>query len=1310
MNEESSSRPAAPQEAPLGAPSNLSSDLIAKRRAQLFDDKAEVAMTGELPRDSSDVWGLALSGGGIRSATFSLGLLRGLASQGLLSRFDLLSTVSGGSYVGSMLGRLYDRIRPGGESPSVTGASNGTPPPAAADQVQAAMADAQGRWFGWWLRANGRYLAPAGFADRLFAITLYLRNLLALHFEFGLLAVLAGSLLAALDLGVWQGLAAAGYQWDTPSLFNGLMVLKPWLPTAWLLLVLVVPIALHLVLTYWDSQWVAKHFARYCFAKLVMSFVLIAAAVLVREMAQFSAADQESAGLARLLPGIALLVVLLLATSAAHARASWLRLRPAQGQQMARDSAEKDALSEMRNRLTLQLRACLGIALLILALGIAERLAWLVAFQTREFETLDLGIALAVISGVAQALMLSLRASKGRQQRQAAPPSRLVPLLLQLAGYLLAAALFVWWVSLVLKVGFTPVFPEFAKSDGAPVEVIPPQFDAGWLTLLCIVVPTALYVAATGSNLGFLNLSSLHTFYKARLVRSYLGATNPTRFSGSGAASALARIAPNELTTNEVSNVGKVAPGDDVSLAAYQPHLAGGPVHIISTCVNQTADPKGRLFNRDRKGLILSVRGGGASRFNQEGWRSEFPGIGKLSLGGWMAISGAAAAPGLGARTQRGLAALLTLAGVRLGYWLSRDDRGGPTGTGRASIRRRLAGMAAKSAALGHELSASFSAGPEDDWFVTDGGHFENTGVYPLLLERASVIVLADCGADPGYSFEDIENLVRKARIDMNITITFRQPRDPGLFSPATDDDPECDWCETIGYFGTLQDLAKDDNESCLALATIHYPDAPPAILIVVKPNICRSVSMDVANYKRQCPLFPQEPTSDQFFSESQWESYFALGNELGSYLNRPLINQIRAHLEVLFDHDAENTPSLPASANAAVYTKPLSDRTSRSVWGRQVGPVGATVGAGVVLSLAVAAWQSIDAYRTAQKTRMADERAALVDISKLWEQLPPATSSSDLAGAANRLAVALLRAGDTYCMKGDAGWLMKSEFGRRVIADGVLACASLKGSMGPACQAMVEARSGLKSLDAGSCLVRTAPPSPTVYWGYDYSEGGNWKTLHPCSTQRSALVEQYSEFKATYQIAVNDTRSPEELAGVRVGCHALAATAAHPTDGTEMAMPAPPPVAVAPPEASAEPDATTRPERSSAAQIAASPLCKGNTIYMQIYGPDMRNQVRVFRSWWHDKWQASVPPIEDVVATAFRAARPAPKEVSRTTVRYHDATGYECASNIVSTVQATVPGADWALEPLSPALNGARGVIEVWFSRTDNVPGQWQP
>ena len=49
--------------------------------------------------------GLALSGGGVRSATFGLGALQALARRRLLGRIDYLSTVSGGGFVGGWLAR-----------------------------------------------------------------------------------------------------------------------------------------------------------------------------------------------------------------------------------------------------------------------------------------------------------------------------------------------------------------------------------------------------------------------------------------------------------------------------------------------------------------------------------------------------------------------------------------------------------------------------------------------------------------------------------------------------------------------------------------------------------------------------------------------------------------------------------------------------------------------------------------------------------------------------------------------------------------------------------------------------------------------------------------------------------------------------------------------------------------------------------------------------------------------------------------------------------------------------------------------------
>lgn len=115
----------------------------ARRRA------AGLAAADDGPLD--DLVGLALSGGGIRSATFGLGVVQALGAAGLLPLVDYLSTVSGGGFLGGALAALLSTPHAGPEAsrfPLVGPA--GSPEPAAARH----------------LRHSSRYLAPGGLLDR----------------------------------------------------------------------------------------------------------------------------------------------------------------------------------------------------------------------------------------------------------------------------------------------------------------------------------------------------------------------------------------------------------------------------------------------------------------------------------------------------------------------------------------------------------------------------------------------------------------------------------------------------------------------------------------------------------------------------------------------------------------------------------------------------------------------------------------------------------------------------------------------------------------------------------------------------------------------------------------------------------------------------------------------------------------------------------------------------------------------------------------------------------------------------------------
>src|SRR5690606_653755 len=210
-------------------------DSVRARRAALGLELSDDETCGRV--------GLAISGGGIRSATFGLGVLQALAKERLLRHVDYLSTVSGGGYVGAFLGSLYLPAEARDEAPGPGPA----PTPAASgriadnvERVEGILAD-DGSPPLKWLREHGRYITPRGGGDILYAAAVYLRNLLSLHYVFAvsvLTVVLAGHLLRSLawerqpwlrSLEAWLFHAEAGLWWS------------PWfaLPLAGLLLVLV---------------------------------------------------------------------------------------------------------------------------------------------------------------------------------------------------------------------------------------------------------------------------------------------------------------------------------------------------------------------------------------------------------------------------------------------------------------------------------------------------------------------------------------------------------------------------------------------------------------------------------------------------------------------------------------------------------------------------------------------------------------------------------------------------------------------------------------------------------------------------------------------------------------------------------------------------------------------------------------------------------------------------------------------------------------------------------------------------------------
>ena len=97
---------------------NAELETIRKRREAVHPESSAEAQAeaksdpkSEEPELKNNLVGLALSGGGIRSATFSLGVMQRLAKEGWLKHVDYLSTVSGGGYIGGSLTWLLNASR-----------------------------------------------------------------------------------------------------------------------------------------------------------------------------------------------------------------------------------------------------------------------------------------------------------------------------------------------------------------------------------------------------------------------------------------------------------------------------------------------------------------------------------------------------------------------------------------------------------------------------------------------------------------------------------------------------------------------------------------------------------------------------------------------------------------------------------------------------------------------------------------------------------------------------------------------------------------------------------------------------------------------------------------------------------------------------------------------------------------------------------------------------------------------------------------------------------------------------------------------
>jgi hypothetical protein len=434
-------------------------------------------------------------------------------------------------------------------------------------------------------------------------------------------------------------------------------------------------------------------------------------------------------------------------------------------------------------------------------------------------------------------------------------------------------------------------------------------FKLGSAPGLLLVLLLFVFSFIIGRALNFLNLSSLQAAYAARLTRTFLGASNSERLFGN------ATVEPTSVLVSH--------PEDDIPFGEYHPEKNGGPLHLVNVCVNQTAEFGVERDIRERKGVSMAlgpegvsigrqyhaIWTGGQGNLALQAIPTQDPNgfhvladkdgnsvrVEPLRLGQWIGISGAAIGTGEGYSTSLPMSLLFGLANIRLGYWwnsgLSPLQR---PGCRAPSLWQRIKSIPSAlfrtQSMILSEFRSYFRGPAERYWYLSDGGHFEVTGIYELVRRRLPLVILLDASDDPDYHYGDLARCTRLIRLDFGADLEWLDPteaRKSGAKGWEAFGNSVPDWIKAWADPDMIgrRDTISRSGICHSALGEIRYDgaDKPTTWVVLIKASLTGDESLDVLQYSTQDIYFPNSPSTNQFYGDVEWESYRALGDHVGT-------------------------------------------------------------------------------------------------------------------------------------------------------------------------------------------------------------------------------------------------------------------------------------------------------------------------------------------------------------------------------------------------------------------------------------------
>ncbi|MCP5105383.1 MAG: hypothetical protein GY950_18485 [bacterium] len=331
-----------------------------------------------------------------------------------------------------------------------------------------------------------------------------------------------------------------------------------------------------------------------------------------------------------------------------------------------------------------------------------------------------------------------------------------------------------------------------------------------------------------------INHVCIHRYYRNRLMQAYMPA----------------EINLVEEKGEKNIHVGNADGFKIGSMAKAETNAAGAPFHIVNTNLQTVGSKNTKLSGRCGDNFIFSpcYSGSDSTRYRET---DKYVG-GNMNLPTAFAVSGAAVDPNTLATRSRPLSFIMTLLNIRMGYWIINPKSPRAEKATKITPRRYW-----------YLFAEMFGKGLNENQkyvHISDGGHFENLGLYELIRRHCRYIIVSDAGMDLEWTFGSLGKVIEMARLDFGAKIEL----DVGPLVPVGEDKL---------------------SPKPYVHGNITYNNGDKGEIIFIKTTMVKDLPEDIYCYRRKNPDFPDQSTADQFFDESQFEAYRELGYRIGDQL-----------------------------------------------------------------------------------------------------------------------------------------------------------------------------------------------------------------------------------------------------------------------------------------------------------------------------------------------------------------------------------------------------------------------------------------